>query len=96
MGLCGRREAVLIVKILLPPQSAFLPLGEVEGDALSIPRSQATKALRESPVRAPISRIYGATLTAWGLWNLRTPADEQVAGGVSGRHGSTPEEFSLK
>ena len=26
MELCGRREAVLIVKILLPPQSPFLPL----------------------------------------------------------------------
>ena len=37
MGLCRHREAVLIVKILLPPQSPFLPLGEGEGGALSIP-----------------------------------------------------------
>lgn len=94
MGLCRCREAVLIVKILLPPQSPFLPL-EGEEDALSIPWGQATKALRESLVRAPISRICDATLTGWRLWNLRTTAGEQVAGGVSGRYGSTSEEFSL-
>ena len=95
IGICRHRKAVFIVRVLLSPSSPFLLLGEEEQDVVSIHWSQATKALKESFVRAPTSRIYSAALDGWRLWDLRAATGEKVAGGVSGRHGFTPGEFSL-
>lgn len=94
IGSCRCRKAVLIVRVLLSPSSPFLLLAEEEEDAVSIHWSQATKAWKNHLLgyRHPGYTVLPSTAGGCGI---RAATGEQVAGGVSGRHGFTPGEFSL-